>query len=625
MVKGDPMGMSDLSRVSSFQDIGVCPAQKPQGSCLLKGAQAQGGGVQPVCYSSSQVSPDSWYLTLSQFNSFVPALLRKGYKEICRSPAEMPPNRYALYLSTGTPVPAASSQVVQPALPPQTQQVSPQVSVPTQPGHGRGDFFIEKVEKILGLGIVTVVPIVLGIATYIICKQSQVIKALRRQLSRPEERPSFLPPETKALGRFGINLNERFQEGYMEPLNMGLHAEEMKKVRVALQKKRNFVMLSGEEGVGKSALVEMLASGIEMGVYPELEGVRVISVNLDAVEAGTTGDDTFEKRLQEILNDAYAMNRQGQKIVLFFDGIHRIMGTSNSETSLEGFKILKAALVHGDITILGSTTKEELDKIFTLDSNLAGRIYNIPVRPLTAAEAVEALVSRLSRIGAENAGFPQMRITPDALDEVVFLASEFIGDTAFPEKAEDLLREAVAFKRTNCASKPALAQDLTAADVHAAFEHNYHMTVPTYAEYSNIWPAEDFPIMLPDEKSSSPLDTASPYATLGFDFSKILESYVGGQLSKEKWYRDLLPNRQTEVVRSILVMTHQAEFRMKYMADGKVKPEGILEALKAVDVIDAKPASPVRVEASEEPQEKSGPKGIEGRFGESVKGKIPGK
>lgn len=613
------MGMSDLGRVNSFQSIEACPAQKPQDACLIKSVQGQGTSVQPVCYQSSQsADPGSWYPSLSQFNGFVPNLFAQGYREVCRSPAAVSAGRYALYLSKGVQTPAVVPQAVQPVPTQQTPQTIPQNVSPAQPAQQEMDFLNDKMLAI-SLGIAG--SVALGVASYVIYRQNRMINALQRQMQMMMAADSTPAVETGALERFGINLNERFEEGYVEPLNMGLRVEEVKRMRVALMKQRKFVVLSGEEGVGKGALVEMLATGIQMGIYPELKGTQIISINLDAVEAGATSNDSFEMRLQTILTEAAALNRSGQKVVLFIDGIHRIMGTSSTETSLEGFKILKAALVNGDITIYGSTTQAELDKISTVDSDLAGRIYNISVEPLSASETVEALTSKLQRIGSENEKFPQMRISSDALDEVMYLAEEYIAESAFPEKAEDLLREAVAFKRMNCVSDPFRAQELTAADVHKAFEYRYQMSVPSKAEVSNIWAMDDMPIILPEK--GSPLDTANPYATVGFDISEILELYVSGQLSKEKWYRDLLPNRQSEVLRAILVSTHQAEFRVKYMVDGKVSAEGIMEALKMVDILGVRPAGPVRVEAPEKSEEKSGPKKAGGRKGESGSGKIP--
>lgn len=274
------------------------------------------------------------------------------------------------------------------------------------------------------------------------------------------------------LGRFGRDLNAEYRAGRLEPMNLDLRTPEIEQARTALMQNRS-VVFTGEAGVGKTAVAEGLAIGIEQGLYQELKGTRIVMLDLNAMDAGTQYRGSFEARLQAVLDAVKASQNSGERVILFVDEIHRLMSSGRAEGVQGAAQVLKTPLARGEITIIGATTNDEYTKHIAEDPALAQRFTNVDVRALTGAETVQALTSKLSKIGAPSRGFPQMNIPTETLQEVVNLTDRFLTNEAFPRKADSFLKEAVAFKRLQNAQNPGQATTLTPEDVRNYFRLKY--------------------------------------------------------------------------------------------------------------------------------------------------------
>jgi ATP-dependent Clp protease ATP-binding subunit ClpC len=240
---------------------------------------------------------------------------------------------------------------------------------------------------------------------------------------------------TPLLDRLGRDLTRLAKEGSLAPLvgreeEMGWLIETL--VRTT---KRNPVLL-GAAGAGKTAIVEGLAQRIVAGRVPEpLRHVRLVEVPLSALVAGTEYRGQLEQRLVQLVEEA---SQSG--IVLFFDEIHLLEGAGQSEGGLGIDEILKPALARGRLAVIGATTPEAYRATIERDSALARRFTTIAITELDRAASrpiVRAVRDRL----ATSRG---VRVSDAAIDVLLEFAETAIINRRFPDKAIDLLEQAVA-------------------------------------------------------------------------------------------------------------------------------------------------------------------------------------
>lgn len=318
---------------------------------------------------------------------------------------------------------------------------------------------------------------------------------------------------TNALERYGRDLNAEFRAGNLEPMNLDLRNAEIQQARIALMQNRS-VVFTGDAGTGKTAVAEGLAMGIERGLYPELKGTRIVMLDLNAMEAGTKYRGSFEERLQAVLEEVKTSQKNGGRVILFVDEMHRLMGAGVAEGVQGASQVLKTPLARGEITIIGATTGAEYRRSIASDPALQQRFSEVNVRPLTASETVAALSTKLSKIGAATGPFPEMRIPLETLREVVRLCERYIQNEAFPRKADSLLKEAVAYKRLQFANEPAKADMLTPEDVRKYFELKYQVSL-------NRGPGDDDPPPAPAGEPSAPAPQAAPDGSRAFSVSVV--------------------------------------------------------------------------------------------------------
>src|SRR5216110_553919 len=198
---------------------------------------------------------------------------------------------------------------------------------------------------------------------------------------------------------------------------------------------KNNPVLIGEPGVGKTAIVEGLASKIVKGDVPEtLKGKQIYTLDLGALVAGSRYRGDFEERLKKVLKE---IKTRGD-IVLFIDELHTLVGAGAAEGAIDAASILKPMLDRGELQTIGATTRDEYRKHLEKDAALERRFQPIEVSEPTVTHTIEILKGLRDRYESHH----RVTITDDALVAAAQLADRYISDRFLPDKAIDLIDEA---------------------------------------------------------------------------------------------------------------------------------------------------------------------------------------
>ena len=240
--------------------------------------------------------------------------------------------------------------------------------------------------------------------------------------------------DTPVLDNFGIDMTKAAEENKLDPV-VGREKEIERLAQVLSRRKKNNPVLIGEPGVGKSAIVEGLASRIvQRKVSRVLFDKRVISLDMASIVAGTKYRGQFEERIKALLNEL----SKNPDIILFIDEIHTIVGAGGATGTLDAANMLKPALARGEIQCIGATTMDEYRKSIEKDGALERRFQKIIVDPTTPAETLQILKNIKERYEEHHNVF----YTPEALEACVQLTDRYVSDRNFPDKAIDALDEA---------------------------------------------------------------------------------------------------------------------------------------------------------------------------------------
>lgn len=238
---------------------------------------------------------------------------------------------------------------------------------------------------------------------------------------------------TPVLDNFSRDLIKLAEEGKLDPV-VGREKEILRIAQILSRRKKNNPIIIGEPGCGKTAIVEGLAMKIYDGDCPRnLLDKRILSLEMNAVIAGTKYRGQFEERLKVILDEIQA----NPNVILFIDEIHTIVGAGNASGSMDASNILKPALSRGDIQCIGATTLDEYKKQIEKDGALDRRFQKVIVNPSTKEETLQIL----SNVKDKYENYHRVSYTDNVLQICVDLAERYITDREFPDKAFDILDE----------------------------------------------------------------------------------------------------------------------------------------------------------------------------------------
>ena len=238
------------------------------------------------------------------------------------------------------------------------------------------------------------------------------------------------------LEQYSRNLTAFAKKGKIDPV-VGREDEIKRVIQILSRRTKNNPCLLGEPGVGKTAIVEGLATRIVKGEVPEaVRGKQVLSIDLAAILAGTKYRGEFEDRLRKILAK---INEQGN-IILFIDEIHTIIGAGDAEGGVDASNILKPAMARGEIQVIGATTLAEYRKYVERDAALERRLQPVHVEEPTKEETLEILKGIVPRYEKHH----NVKISEAAIRAAIELSVRYIHDRNLPDKAIDVLDEAAA-------------------------------------------------------------------------------------------------------------------------------------------------------------------------------------
>ena len=257
---------------------------------------------------------------------------------------------------------------------------------------------------------------------------------------------------SKLLDQFGRNLTKLASESKLDPV-VGRETEIERIMQILSRRTKNNPVLIGEPGVGKTAVVEGLASRITSGQVPELlRNKQIYTLDLAALVAGSKYRGEFEERLKKVMKE---ITQRGD-IILFIDELHNLVGAGAAEGAIDAASILKPALARGELQTIGATTLDEYRKYLERDSALERRFQQIRVDQPSIDETEQILKGLRERYEQHH----HVDITDEALHAAAELADRYISDRFLPDKAIDLIDEAASRMRIKSMTSPPVYREL---------------------------------------------------------------------------------------------------------------------------------------------------------------------
>jgi ATP-dependent Clp protease ATP-binding subunit ClpC len=288
----------------------------------------------------------------------------------------------------------------------------------------------------------------LGLAKEVIAKLGITSAQIRRQVKRvltenrnaldnaqeklSKEKEKKAEGKTPLVDQLAVDLTAYAEDGKLDPV-IGREKEIERVIQILARRTKNNPALIGEPGVGKTAIVEGLASRIiEDDVPTPLLDKRVLRLDVGSLVAGTMYRGQFEERLKRVIDELKA-----SKAILFIDEVHMLVGAGSAGSSVDAANILKPALSRGELQVIGATTLDEYRKNIESDAALERRFQPIVVEEPSKEEALEIL--RGVRRNYEE--HHRLVISDEALEAAVSMSSRYITDRFLPDKAIDLIDE----------------------------------------------------------------------------------------------------------------------------------------------------------------------------------------
>ena len=249
---------------------------------------------------------------------------------------------------------------------------------------------------------------------------------------KPEPKSKIHGAPTLSL--YGRDLSALCAAGRIDPI-IGRDKETEHVIRILSRRTKNNPCLIGEPGVGKTAVVEGLATRIHEGLVPEtLKGKRIVTLDISAMLAGAKYRGEFEERIKNVMNEI----SKNPDIIIFIDEFHTIVGAGAAEGAVDAANIIKPALARSELQMIGATTLAEYRAHIEKDAALERRFQPVVVGEPSEAEAIEILRGLRPKYEAHH----KVKISDAAIAAAVKLSIRYIPDRFLPDKAIDLIDEA---------------------------------------------------------------------------------------------------------------------------------------------------------------------------------------
>jgi type VI secretion system protein VasG len=264
--------------------------------------------------------------------------------------------------------------------------------------------------------------------------------------------PQATGARTPALDQYTTSLTRQARDGKLDPV-IGREAEIRQVIDILLRRRQNNPILTGEAGVGKTAVVEGLALRVATGDVPSaLKNVEIRVLDMGLLQAGASVKGEFENRLKNVIEE---VKQSPQAIILFIDEAHTIIGAGGTAGQNDAANLLKPALARGELRTIAATTWSEYKKYFEKDAALARRFQVVKVEE-PDEEIASAMLRAMAPLMEQHFG---VRIRDEAVTEAVRLSHRYIIGRQLPDKAVSLLDTACARVALAQSGTPALLED----------------------------------------------------------------------------------------------------------------------------------------------------------------------
>ncbi|WEX10868.1 type VI secretion system ATPase TssH [Chelativorans sp. AA-79] len=261
---------------------------------------------------------------------------------------------------------------------------------------------------------------------------------------------------TTALDRFSVDMTANAAAGRMDPV-VGRDDEIRQVIDVLMRRRQNNPILTGEAGVGKTAVVEGFAQRLASGdVPPQLRGVRLCALDIGLMQAGASMKGEFEQRLRSVIDEVQA---SPTPIILFIDEAHTLIGAGGAQGTGDAANLLKPALARGTLRTIGATTWAEYRQYFEKDPALTRRFQPVNVDEPSVDKCIYMLRGILEPMEKHHG----VRISDEAVVAAVKLSARYIPARQLPDKAVSLLDTASARVAISQSTTPAAIADLKVA------------------------------------------------------------------------------------------------------------------------------------------------------------------
>ncbi len=260
------------------------------------------------------------------------------------------------------------------------------------------------------------------------------------------------PAGSAALDQYTVDLTAKARAGKIDPI-LGRDMEIRQVIDILTRRRQNNPILTGEAGVGKTAVVEGFAQRIASGdVPPALKDVILRTLDLGLLQAGAGMKGEFENRLKSVIEETKASLRP---VILFIDEAHTMIGAGGAAGQNDAANLLKPALARGELRTIAATTWAEYKKYFEKDAALTRRFQVVKVEEPTEPVAIAMIRGLVSTLEAHHG----IRILDEAVSEAVRLSARYIPSRQLPDKAVSLIDTACARVSMSQATAPASLED----------------------------------------------------------------------------------------------------------------------------------------------------------------------
>ncbi|MHA3982678.1 type VI secretion system ATPase TssH [Acinetobacter venetianus] len=292
-----------------------------------------------------------------------------------------------------------------------------------------------------------------------ICEQSSEQTQIENSLSidgqQNKSQNAPTPVKTPALDQYTINLTEKAQKGLIDPV-IGREFEIRLMLDILMRRRQNNPILTGEPGVGKTAVVEGLALKIAQGLVPDaLKNVHIHVLDMGLLQAGASVKGEFENRLKQVIQEVQASTHP---IILFIDEAHTLIGAGGQAGQNDAANLLKPALARGELRTIAATTWAEYKQYFEKDAALSRRFQVVKVEEPTEEVAIDMLRAMIPVMQNHF----NLHIDDQAIITAVQASHRYISGRQLPDKAVSVLDTAAARVALTQNAQPVLLDQLKA-------------------------------------------------------------------------------------------------------------------------------------------------------------------